>query len=72
VLAERWGPAVGRWVAALEHAFGIDRGRPVRVDFGANTAIDGDVTIATAIGETAAATVEQRLRTWVSTIPGSQ
>lgn len=32
VLATRLSPLLGRWVAGLERALGIDRNRPLRID----------------------------------------
>jgi sporulation protein YlmC with PRC-barrel domain len=71
VLAQRIHPTLGRWVAALEHAFGVDEGRPVRIPFGAILDIQDHVKVDLAFGETAAATVEQRLRRWVASLPRS-
>ena len=70
VLGNRLHPAIGRWVAALEYAFGVREGRPVRVPISAievAASIKADVTI----GDTAAGTVEQRLRKWIAKLPGS-
>jgi sporulation protein YlmC with PRC-barrel domain len=71
VLAHRVRPLFGRWVAALEYAFGVDEGRPLRIPFGAVLDISEHVKVDLAFGETAAATIEQRLRRWVSSIPRS-
>lgn len=71
VLAHRVSPLLGRWVAALEHAFGVDAGRPLRIPFRAVLGIHDHVKVDLVFGETAAATVEQRVRRWVSSIPGS-
>jgi sporulation protein YlmC with PRC-barrel domain len=71
VLAHRIHPIVGRWVAALEKGFGIDAGRPLRIPFSAILDIEADVRVDLAFGETPAATVEQRLRRWVSALPFS-
>jgi hypothetical protein len=71
VLASRVHPILGRWVAALELAFGVAEGRPVRIAVGDILDIDDHVKVDLTVGETAAATVEQRLRAWVSSIPGS-
>jgi sporulation protein YlmC with PRC-barrel domain len=72
VLGSRLHPTIGRWVAALERGLGVDQGRPVRVDFDDIKAIDGDVTIDLAIGDTTAGIVEQRLRAWLLKIPGGR
>lgn len=71
VLAARVGPALGRWGAGLEHAFGVDQGRPVRISFREVLDITDQVKVDVAFGETAAATVEQRLRRRLASIPGS-
>jgi hypothetical protein len=71
VLAHRVSPILGRWVAALEHAFGVDAGRPLRVLFRDVLGVHDHVKVDLVFGETAAATVERRLRRWVSSIPGS-
>ena len=71
VLAQRIHPLLGRWVAAIEHGFGVDEGRPVRIPFSAILEIEDHVKVDLAFGETAAATVEQRLRRWVAALPRS-
>lgn len=68
VLAERLHPVLGRWIAALEHGF-VDEGRPVRIPYSAILDIQDHVKVDLAFGETAAATVEQRLRRWVGSLP---
>ena len=72
VLAHRVHPVLGRWVAALEHAFGVDEGRPVRIPIGSVLGVSDHVKVDLAFGETGAATVEQRLRRWIASIPGSR
>jgi sporulation protein YlmC with PRC-barrel domain len=69
VLARRIHPVLGRWVAALEHGFGVDEGRPVRIPFSAILDIQDDVRVDLVFGETGAATVERRLRRWVGSLP---
>jgi sporulation protein YlmC with PRC-barrel domain len=71
VLAYRIRPILGRWIAALEHGLGIAEGRPLRIPFGDILEIADHVKVDRAVGETAAATLEQRLRAWVGSIPGS-
>ena len=70
VVARRLHPTLGRWVAALEQALGIAEGRPLRIPF-ADFTIRDAVRADRAFGETAAATVERRLRAIISAIPGS-
>ncbi len=71
VLANRIHPILGRWVAALEHGFGVNEGRPLRIPFSAILDIEDRVTVDLAFGETAAATVERRLRRWIASLPRS-
>jgi sporulation protein YlmC with PRC-barrel domain len=71
VLAARLSPLFGRWVAALEHGFGVDAGRPVRIPFKAILHVHNQIKIDLAFGETPAATIERRLRRWVASIPRS-
>jgi hypothetical protein len=71
VLAYRIHPMLGQVVAALEYAFGVDEGRPLRIAFGDVLDLQPHVKVDLAFGDTAAATVEKKLRHWVSAIPGS-
>lgn len=71
VLAHRIAPLLGRWVSAIEHAFGVDEGRPLRIPFTDILDIADDVKVDRAVGETSAATVERRLRRWIGRIPGA-
>lgn len=71
VLGDRVRPIFGRWVAALQYAFDVADGRPVRIAMDDVLAMNDHVKVDLAVGETAAATIEQRLRRWVSAIPGS-
>jgi hypothetical protein len=72
-LASRLHPALGRLAAAIEAAFGLGRDRPVRVGF---RDLDVEhmmrIKVRLTIGDTAAEAVEQRLRKWIQTIPGSR
>jgi len=71
VLAGRVCPILERWVAGLEHAFGVDAGRPLRIPFADVLDTHEHIKVDVAFGETAAATIEQRLRRWISAIPRS-
>lgn len=71
VVAHRLRPVFGRWVSGLEHALGIDEGRPLRVPMEKVLGINQHVKVDLAFGETSAAAVEQRLRRWFGSIPGS-
>jgi sporulation protein YlmC with PRC-barrel domain len=71
VLAYRVRPVLGRLMSAVEHALGIDEGRPLRIPFGDILGIHRHIKVDRAFGETVAATLEQRLRAWVGALPGS-
>jgi len=71
VLADRIMPLLGRIVSGMEHAFGIDEGRPLRISIGKILSMNDHVKVDVAVGETPAATIEQSLRRWISRIPGS-
>ena len=71
VLAYRVRPLLGRLMSAVEHALGIDQGRPLRIRFGDILGITGQIKVDRAFGDTVAATLEQRLRAWVGALPGS-
>jgi hypothetical protein len=71
VLAYRVWPVFGRVMSAVEHALGIDEGRPLRIPSGDIIGIHAHVKIDRAFGETVAATLEKRLRAWVGALPGS-
>jgi hypothetical protein len=70
VLASRLQPVLGRWVAALERACGVETGRPLRIDMRDVINIHDHVNVDMAFGETAAATIERRLRRLVALISG--
>jgi sporulation protein YlmC with PRC-barrel domain len=71
VLGNRLHPTIGRFIAGLEHAFGVGDGRPVRIAWRHVVAVDAHVKVDLAVTETAAGTVEQRLRAWIEKIPGA-
>jgi sporulation protein YlmC with PRC-barrel domain len=72
VLAARIHPVLGRWVAAIERACGLADGRPVEIAVSRVTLTPhGEVRADCAIGDTAAAAVEQRIRGWIRRIPGA-
>ena len=71
VLGDRLHPTLGRWIAALEHALGIEAGRPIRIAFGDVIEIGTEVIVDLSIGETAAGHVEKLLRAWIGRIPGA-
>jgi sporulation protein YlmC with PRC-barrel domain len=71
VLAHRIHPALGRLVAALEHLFKVDEGRPVRLPLSSIVQFDPHIKVDMTFGDTAVATVEQKVRRLVSRIPGS-
>jgi hypothetical protein len=71
-LGSRLHPRIGRLVSAVERRLHVDRDRPARIDFADVDDIDRKIRLRLTIGETAVAAVEQRLRVWVSRLPGSQ
>ena len=71
VLAYRVRPLLGRLMSAVEHALGIDEGRPLRISSGDILSIHNHIKVDRAFGETVASTLERRLRAWVGSLPGS-
>lgn len=71
-LGHRLSPALGRWVEAIEHAFGIDQGRPVRIAFKQVLKGEPDIRVDLAVGDTSAGVVEQKLRRWIVALSGSK
>ncbi len=71
VLASRISPVFGRIVSGIEHVFGVDEGRPLRIQVGSILDITDHVKVDVAAGQTCAAAVERYLRRWVSRIPGA-
>jgi hypothetical protein len=72
VVARRVRPIFGRWMAGLEHALGIDEGRPLRIPFADILEVADHVKVELTAGETPATTLEKRLKTIVSAIPGGR
>jgi sporulation protein YlmC with PRC-barrel domain len=70
VLAARVRPILGRWIGALEHAAGVGDGEPVRIAFEDIVSIADHVKVDRSVGESGVATIEQRLRAWLSGLPG--
>ena len=71
VLAYRIAPMLGRIIAGLEHAFGMDEDRPLRIPIGKILDITEHVKVDFTVGQTSAATVERYMRGWVSRLPRS-
>lgn len=71
VLAGRLWPVLRRWAEAVEHALGIDDGRPFRLTVDQVLHVNQHVKLDVAFGKTPAAALEQRVRRWISAIPGS-
>ena len=71
VLAYRVRPILGRLMSAAERALGIHPGRPLRIPFSDVLGISAHLKVDRAFGETVAAALEQRLRTWVGKVPGA-
>jgi sporulation protein YlmC with PRC-barrel domain len=72
VLARRLSPILGRWAAGVEHAFGVDDGRPFRIHANAVIAFGDNVKIDVAVGETSTINIEQTLRKVVAKLPGAK
>jgi len=71
VLARRIHPILGQWIEGVEHAFGFEAGRPVRIPLDHVRDFKDPVRVDLTFGETGAATVEHALRRWIRAIPGS-
>src|SRR5829696_4474598 len=69
--ASRLSATFGRWMEALEHAFDVDHGRPVRMTVGQVLDFNDHVKFDVAIGDTAVTAIERKLRRWVSALPFS-
>jgi hypothetical protein len=68
-LAHRLGRVTGCLADALMCALGA--GRPVRLRVAEILDVDNDVRVSVAVGKTAAAAIEHRLRRWVGMLPRS-
>lgn len=71
-LGDRLHPAVGRLVRHIERMFGLVQDRPARIDFADIDHVETKVRLRLAIGDTAVAAVEERLRSWLLRLPGSR
>jgi sporulation protein YlmC with PRC-barrel domain len=71
-LGDRLHPRLGRIVRAVERLFGLDAGRPVRIEADSLEVADRRVNVRIAAGDTAVDAVEQRLRRWIGKLPGSR
>ncbi|HEY7194556.1 MAG TPA: hypothetical protein VH439_12525 [Gemmatimonadales bacterium] len=71
-LGFRLHPRLEPAATVFERWLGIERERPVRIDFAEIDDIGSRIRLRLAIGETAVAAVEQRLRGWLVKLPGSQ
>jgi sporulation protein YlmC with PRC-barrel domain len=71
-LGSRLHPALGRFATAVERWFDLDRNRPTRIDCADVVDVGRRIRLRLAIGDTAVAAVEQRLRSWLLKLPGSQ
>lgn len=70
-IARRLGRVIGCLADALECVFRLSEGRPVRLRVSEILGVDNHVRVSVAVGETAAAAVEQRLRRWIGSLPRS-
>jgi sporulation protein YlmC with PRC-barrel domain len=71
VLASRLSSTLGRWVAGLELALGLDQGRPLRIPIEEVITIAPHVRVNRSFAETPAASVESALRRWLPRLPGA-
>jgi hypothetical protein len=71
VLGSRLNATLGRWVEGILHAFGVDQGAALRITAREIVDIHDHVRVDLASGDSAAGTIERRLRRWVTSIPGS-
>src|SRR5687767_13734661 len=71
-LGERLSPRLGQWVTAIEHAFGIDEGRPARISFKQILDTGRVIKVDLAVGDTSAGVVEQKLRRWIVALTGAK
>ena len=71
-LGSRLHPALGRLATAVERWFDLDRNRPTKIDCADVADVGRRIRVRLAIGDTAVAAVEQRLRSWLLKLPGSQ
>jgi sporulation protein YlmC with PRC-barrel domain len=71
-LGTRLHPALGRFVSAIERWFELDQDRPARIDCADIEEIGRRIRLRLAIGDTAVAAVEQRVRSWLLKLPGSR
>ena len=71
-LGSRLHPILGRLVSACERRMGLDANRPVQIDVADVEKFDRKIHLRLAIGDTAVAAVEQRIRGWLSRLPGSR
>jgi len=65
VLASRVSPLFGRWVAGLERALGIHRGRPMRIRVAEIIDWSPHVRVDRLFAATPAGVVEDHLRRWL-------
>jgi hypothetical protein len=71
VLATRLSPWLGRWVAGLERALGIDRDRPLRIDVGEIIDRSPHVRVDRLFASTPAGLVEDKIQRRLPRLPGA-
>lgn len=71
-LGSRLHPALGRLASAVERWFDLDRDRPTTIDCADVDEVGRTIRLRLTISDTAAAAVEQRLRSWLLKLPGSR
>jgi sporulation protein YlmC with PRC-barrel domain len=70
-LGLRLHPRLERPATWIERWLGIERERPVRIDFDDVDKVDDKVRLRLTMSDTPVAAVEQRLRDWIVKLPGS-
>jgi sporulation protein YlmC with PRC-barrel domain len=70
-LGNRLGRSLGRWITGLLHGLAVEDGQPLRVDVHQILDVTDAVKADLAFGETAAASIERRLRRLIRRIPGA-
>jgi hypothetical protein len=71
VLATRLSPLLGRWVAGLERALGIDGGRPLRIDVAEIIDRSPHVRVDRLFADTPASIVEHKIQRRLPRWPGA-
>lgn len=71
-LASRLHSRLGRLMSAIEQRLEIDRDQPAAIDLADVDRFDQKIRLRLTIGDTTVGAIEDRLREWISKLPGSQ